>query len=792
MPTPPSKWNGVPALNNTLVAGLDLGSTGIKILVADGTGAEVFVRQLPTPWESGPGGTTVMAADALIGTVRQLFESVAELLKARYGASCRVGALAVSGMGESGILLNNAGVAAAPAIAWFDPRGAEQILALPDALRKEFAGRTGMPLGVQVSVIKMLHLRDQGLDLTDTRWLSLPEYVVAALGGDQAAEYSLASRTGLIDQDTGAPWPALLDYLGVAADFLPPLTDAGTFLGNADAGWLPAVFADAELTVAGHDHLVSAVSTGDFPADRYHVSIGTAEVLLRVLDRPLSFAARERLADRLINCVRHVVPDTWVLVAGVKTGLLMRRALQLHGITDRVGRDRLDEQIMQLPLEGNMPDGDIEVSGARNDDGVLRLTIRGDGADPAETFNAVLRHSNDEIQLLIDAMDRELPPARSSLMTGGWAAMRSVLRARSTILPELRVSDRAQDTAYGASLFAQRLVAASVEVPDARVVSVADPQSSHPARTSPFRAQENPMNTLTTLERRAMATISTPGGGMLIVAADQRNGMKAVMTDAPNGASSISADELADAKADLLRYLGNKAPAILLDPEVALPLVVDDATISRNTGLVVGMDASGFEVEAGLRRTRYVEGMSARKVRDLGGDAAKMLFYLRSDQRGSETVVIDEIRRLAAACDQEGVLLIVEILVYQLEDESDEDYRAIFPELVRGAAEISVAAGAKVLKLQYPGSPEACAAVTAAADGVPWAVLSAGVDHERFVGQVRAAVENGASGAMAGRSLWKDSLSVSSAIRRELLTTRALPRLQELEQVIDAALSGRA
>jgi tagatose-1,6-bisphosphate aldolase/sugar (pentulose or hexulose) kinase len=779
-------------LDNTLVAGLDLGSTGIKILVADGSGAEVLVRQLPTPWQPGPNGTTVMTAEALTGTVRALLESAAEQLIGLLGDGSRVCAIGVSGMGESGILVDDAGVAVAPAIAWFDPRGAEQVLALPDTLRKQFAGRTGMPLGVQVSVVKILHLRDQGLDLVGTRWLNLPEYVVAALGGRQAAEYSLASRTGLIDQDTGAPWPELLDYLGVTRDFLPPLTDAGTPLGDADVGWLPGVFRGARLTVAGHDHLVSAVSTGDFPADRYHVSMGTAEVLLRVLDRPLSFAARERLADRLINCVRHVVPDTWVLVAGVKTGLLMRRTLQLQGITDRVGRDRLDRQILDMPLDGTLPVGDIEVTGARNDDGVLRLTIRGDGAGPAEIFNAVLRHGNDEIQMLIDAMDRELPPACSSLVTGGWAAMRSVIRARSEILPDVRVSDRSQDTAYGASLFAQRLVSPLVTAPDTPVSPTADPALSLPARTIPSPAQETFMNTLTTSERRAMASISTPGGGMLIVAADQRNGMKAVMTDAPDGASSISTDELACAKADLLRYLGNEAPAILLDPEVALPLVVDDATISRNTGLVVGMDASGFDVDGGLRRTRYVEGMSARKVRDLGGDAAKMLFYLRPDQREAEGVVIDEIQRLAAACDEEGVLLIVEILAYQLDGESDEDYRAIFPELVRGAAEVCVAAGAKVLKLQYPGSPEACVAVTEAAAGVPWAVLSAGVDHETFVGQVRTAVENGASGAMAGRSLWKDSLSVSSAIRRELLTTRALPRLHELEQVIDAALSGRA
>ncbi|QJU53131.1 hypothetical protein SCB71_07505 [Herbiconiux sp. KACC 21604] len=299
------------------------------------------------------------------------------------------------------------------------------------------------------------------------------------------------------------------------------------------------------------------------------------------------------------------------------------------------------------------------------------------------------------------------------------------------------------------------------------------------------------MTELTTLERRALAKISTAAGGMLIVAADQRNGMKAVMKDAPNGADGISTEELADAKSDLVSFLGNKAPAILLDPQTALPRVVDDGTLDSDTGLVVAMDASGFAVENGLKRTRYVEGMTPRRVRDLGGDAAKMLWYLRADRRDDEAAVLDDIARLVSECEAEGVLLIVEILTYQLDDESDKDYKAVFPSLISGAAELSVAAGAKVLKLQYPGSAEGAAAVTAAAAGVPWAVLSAGVDHETFVGQVRTSVENGAAGAMAGRSLWKDSLSISSATREELLTTKALPRLVELESVIDEVLSTR-
>lgn len=296
------------------------------------------------------------------------------------------------------------------------------------------------------------------------------------------------------------------------------------------------------------------------------------------------------------------------------------------------------------------------------------------------------------------------------------------------------------------------------------------------------------MNTLTTLERRGMAAISTPGGKMLIVAADQRNGMKAVMNDAPDGPNSITAQQLSDAKVDLVRYLGNAAPAILLDPEVALPRVADEGVLSRDTALVVGLDASGFETVDGLRYTKFVPGMTPHRARELGGDVAKMLWYMRPDLQDAGSRVADEIRELVKACTDEGLLLIVEILVYRLEGESEEAYAAAFPRLVAESARLSVECGAKVLKLQYPGSAEASAAVTEASAGVPWAVLSAGVDHETFIKQVEIAVANGAGGAMAGRSLWKDSMAVSAATREHLLTTRALPRLQELEAVVDGTL----
>ncbi len=738
---------------------MDLGSTGIKLLVLDEQGVELLVEQVPTPWRAGPGGTATLAADDLLDAVDRLLHTGSARLAALTDAP--VAAIAVSGMGETGMLVDERGRAAAPAFAWFDPRGAQQVAALPAEVRDQFAGRTGLPLGAQVSVAKIAYLRDSGVRLDGLRWLNLPEFVAMTLGARPALELSLTSRTGLLDQDTGAPWPAMLDALGVSDGFLPPLVVAGSDLG-AVVGRLPANVAGARLTVAGHDHLVAAEADGPIPAGHYHVSLGTAEVLLRVLDAPLGYEARTRLARHLINEVRHIVPGRHVLVAGVKSGLLLRRTLQAVGIRDRAGRDRLDAAVMQLPYEGALPAGGLEVSGARNDDGVLRISVRTDDVSPAEIFSAVLRHGNDEIRQLIAAMDREVPPATTATLTGGWTDMASVRRARAKVLPRLTASSRAQETAYGAARIA------------ARLLTPLDP--AHPGE---------PMNTLTTAERRGMSAICTAASRMLIVAADQRNGMKAAMSDAPGGPAAITTAELAAAKADLVRYLANNAPAILLDPEVALPAVVDDGTLGRDTALVVGMDASGYETVDGLRYTRFVPGVTARTVRDLGGDVAKMLFYLRPDRQDENSPVADEIRKLVRECSDEGVLLIVELLTYQVDGESDEAYRTAFPQLVAEGAALAVGCGAKVLKLQYPGSAQACAAVTEAAAGVPWAVLSAGVDHETFIGQVRTAVAHGASGAMAGRSLWKDSLSITPSVREDHLTNRALPRLRELAAAVD-------
>lgn len=452
----------------TLVAGLDLGSTGIKLLVLDDQGHEVVLSRTDTPWQEDPTGSIVLTEEALLAAVHEVLGDAARQLAARHPDADPVEVLSVTGMGESGFLLGPDDRVLAPAFAWFDLSGQDAVDALPQDLRDEFAGRTGLPWGVQVSAAKIAHLRDLGTPVAAARWLSLPEFVVHALGGPVVAERSLAARTGLLQVEDGRVWPELLAHLGVGDQIVPELVDAGTPVGRTDPARVPAAFAGSRLSIAGHDHLVSSL-TGDDGSDgeshntspeaRYHVSLGTAEVLLRVIDTPLTFDARTRLGAYLINCVPHVVPGRWVIVAGVKTGLLMRRTLALLGMGDEEARRSLDSAVLALAEEGGSAASTrgVSVAGARNDDGELSLRIGTDDVSPALLMRAVLEHGNDEIARLVEAMDAELPPATSALLTGGWTSWASVREARGRVLPRLEVSHRSQDTAYGAALSALSL-----------------------------------------------------------------------------------------------------------------------------------------------------------------------------------------------------------------------------------------------------------------------------------------------------------------------------------------------
>jgi len=294
------------------------------------------------------------------------------------------------------------------------------------------------------------------------------------------------------------------------------------------------------------------------------------------------------------------------------------------------------------------------------------------------------------------------------------------------------------------------------------------------------------MTRMTTAELRGYQQICGDDGAMMVIACDQRGGMRTLLASDPAVQAGITNDMLGDTKADITKYLASEATSVLLDPLCAVPRVVDDGVLNRDTALIIGLDASGWDwspVE-GYRLSRLVPGITARRVRELGGTGGKIMIYLRADRPEANSHNIAILRQCVADFAQEDLLLVVEFLTYQLEGESPQDYAAKLPWLVEEGSRISLECGAKVLKIPYPGTPEACTNITRMAGEVPWALLSAGVNHETFLGQVEIAMRNGAAGVIAGRSLWKDCISLDRDIQRERLQTIAVPRLREIQAVI--------
>lgn len=301
------------------------------------------------------------------------------------------------------------------------------------------------------------------------------------------------------------------------------------------------------------------------------------------------------------------------------------------------------------------------------------------------------------------------------------------------------------------------------------------------------------MTRMTTAEFRGYQQICGRDGAMMVIAADQRGGMRQIMAATPEGEAAISEATLGETKADLTRYLASQASCILLDPICAVPQVVEDGVLARDTALLIGLDASGFDTTPeGYRLSRLVPGVDARRVRALGGTGGKIMVYLRPDRAGADPHNIDILKRCIDDFAAEDLLLVVEFLTYALPGEGKAEHKAAVPDLIVAGTRICLGLGAKVLKLPYPGTADACAAVTALCGPVPWAVLSAGVDHETFIGQVETAMRNGASGVIAGRSLWKDCISLDRGVTRDRLERLAVPRLRQIQDVIARSRAVRA
>ena len=296
--------------------------------------------------------------------------------------------------------------------------------------------------------------------------------------------------------------------------------------------------------------------------------------------------------------------------------------------------------------------------------------------------------------------------------------------------------------------------------------------------------------TLSLGKRRGLQQCSSSANTFCILALDHRR----VIRDAFAGLKPAERAYQAavDFKQLVVRALAPAISAVLLDPSFGAGPTISANALPGNLGLLVSVEESGFAGTEEARINTISPEWGVDKIKAVGASAVKLLVYYHPDS-STALQMQSLVSRVADDCQAFDIPLFLEPMTYTLETQRPRTSAEIRWEVIQSVRELT-RLGGDVLKVEFPLDTEqdkdeslwleACQELNAATR-IPWVLLSAASSYETFKRQTLIACQAGASGVLAGRSVWKEALRLPGLEREQFLVTTALMRMQELRQICD-------
>ena len=268
------------------ILALDIGTSSTRALLFDAQGASVGkIAQQTYHNQTTPDGGVQTNADELCALTLRCID---ELLKTH--ADGKIAGVACSCFWHSILAVDDDNCALTPVYSWADNRAApwvEPLHAALDAIAVH--ARTGCVFHPSYWPAKLLWLRatqPKLFEAKNVRWMSFGEYLALQLTGEARVSLSMASGTGLFDQNA-CDWDAqVLAALPIEREQLSPLCDANDALPPLhdeyqkrwpqlkNARWFPAL----------GDGACSNIGSGGIDASQIVMNCGTSGALRIVLE----------------------------------------------------------------------------------------------------------------------------------------------------------------------------------------------------------------------------------------------------------------------------------------------------------------------------------------------------------------------------------------------------------------------------------------------------------------------------------------------------------------------------
>jgi gluconokinase len=269
-----------------LVLAIDVGTTSVRGILFDRRARDIrgLAASAETPLTTTTEGAATLDPEKLLDVTLGVIDEVLHEAKSKLRPQMAVDAVAISTFWHSFLGIDADRRPTTPLFLWGDARSRKQMLDLRETLdERAVHARTGCLLHWSYWPAKLKWIRETMADeyARTKQWVSFGEFLQLHVLGQAVCGVSMASGTGLLDQNA-LQWDAeILETLGLEPERMLPLAGMGESFDSLradlrrrwpalkDARWYPAV----------GDGAVSNVGTGCVTQDRMALMVGTSAAL---------------------------------------------------------------------------------------------------------------------------------------------------------------------------------------------------------------------------------------------------------------------------------------------------------------------------------------------------------------------------------------------------------------------------------------------------------------------------------------------------------------------------------
>ena len=326
------------------------------------------------------------------------------------------------------------------------------------------------------------------------------------------------------------------------------------------------------------------------------------------------------------------------------------------------------------------------------------------------------------------------------------------------------------------------------------------------------------MFTISEGKLKSLENVSNKAGVITAAAMDQRGSLQKSIAKA----KGVSDDQVTRAMMEEFKTIVTKvltpySSAILLDPEFGLPAAEARA---KGCGLLLAYEKTGYDASGPGRIPDFIQGLSAKKIKELGGDCVKVLLYYSPFEDPKVNEKKHQImERIGKECEEADIAFFLEFVGYDPKggDEKGLEFAKLKPEIVIKSMEefgkdkykvdvlkVEIPVNVKYLKGSKAFNGKEAAYDWEEAKKIfkrqdqcttkPFIYLSAGVDDDIFRESLSLAISAGVNfaGVLCGRATWKDGIPVYAKDGGKALENWLLDRGVKNIKALNATLEGGA